>query len=255
MHVRVLGAHQLESKESRLTSLLVDGVLAIDAGSLSSTLTIPEQEEIGAVLITHHHFDHTRDLLTLGINTDSHTTDVYSTAEVLDSLSSNLVNGAIYPRFTDGSTSSPPSLRFNLLEPGELAQVCGYTVLPLPVPHGPPTIGYQVKDARGKAIFYTGDTGRGCSSVWSCISPDLLLIDVTLPNRLDEPARKSGHLTPLDLLDELQKFRSAKGYLPKVLATHLNPRYEEEIRVEVQEVAQRLDADVSLAYEGLEMEL
>ncbi|MFQ5934413.1 MAG: MBL fold metallo-hydrolase, partial [Dehalococcoidia bacterium] len=170
----MLGAHQLETRECRLTSFLVDGVLAIDAGSLSSSLTLSEQESLRAVLITHHHFDHVRDLMTLGINTDSHTTDVYSMPEVLDSLSSSLVNGAIYPNFTDGYESDPPSLKFSPLELGKSADVSGYTVLPLPVPHGPPTVGYLVRDTQGKSLFYTGDTGPGCSSAWPHIRPDLL---------------------------------------------------------------------------------
>ncbi len=255
MHVKVLGAHQLETRDTRLTSLLVDGVLAIDAGSLTSTLTMAEQEAIRAVLITHHHFDHTRDLLTLGINTDSSTTEVYSTAEILESLSANLVNGTIYPRFTDSYSSLPPSLRFNRLDPGEPARVQGYTVLPVPVPHGPPTVGYQVTDAQGKAIFYTGDTGPGCSSAWPHIRPDLLLIEVTLPNRLDESAGKTGHLTPRLLAEELRRFQTTKGYLPKVLGLHINPVHEEEIRSELEEVAKCLEANVALAHEGLEIEL
>ena len=245
----------METRTTRLTSLLVDGVLAIDAGSLTSTLTIEEQEAIQAVLITHHHFDHTRDLLTLGINTDSRTTDVYSIPEVLDSLSSNLVNGILYPKFTDSYSSNPPSLRFNRLDPHEPVEVHGYTVLPLPVPHGPPAVGYQVVDAQGKAIFFTGDTGPGCSSAWPHIRPDLLLIEVTLPNRLDEPAGETGHLTARLLMTELQSFRSSRGYLPKVLAVHINPVYEDEVRAELEEVAQRLEADITPAYEGLEVEL
>ena len=69
MRVRVLGAHQLETRDTRLTSFLVDGVLAVDAGSLTSGLTLEEQESVEAILITHQHFDHCRDLLTFGLNT------------------------------------------------------------------------------------------------------------------------------------------------------------------------------------------
>ena len=68
MHVRILGAHNIETASTRLTALLVDGRLALDAGALTSTLTLAEQDEIRAVLLTHHHFDHARDLVTLGMN-------------------------------------------------------------------------------------------------------------------------------------------------------------------------------------------
>ena len=69
MEIQILGAHQLESKGTRLTSLLIDGTLAIDAGGLTSALSLPEQEKIKTVLLTHHHFDHSRDLVTLAANT------------------------------------------------------------------------------------------------------------------------------------------------------------------------------------------
>ena len=69
MRVRVLGAHNLETGRARHTCFLIDGVLAIDAGSLVSSLSLVEQGEIRALLITHQHFDHARDIPTLGLTT------------------------------------------------------------------------------------------------------------------------------------------------------------------------------------------
>ena len=43
-------------------SILVDGKLAIDAGGLTTALTLEEQERIDAMIITHRHFDHIKDL-------------------------------------------------------------------------------------------------------------------------------------------------------------------------------------------------
>ena len=57
MKIQILGAHNIETRETRLTSLLVDGILALDAGSLSSGLSIEDQCEVKAVLLTHRHFD------------------------------------------------------------------------------------------------------------------------------------------------------------------------------------------------------
>ena len=255
MHVKILGAHQLETKDTRLTSFLIDGRLAIDAGSLTSTLTLEEQRAIKSILVTHHHYDHVRDLLTFGFNTESHTTGVYSIQHVLDSLSSNLVNGALYPDFTSNYRSQPPSLVFHRLTVGESTDVDGYQILPLSVPHGPPTVGYQIIDGDGGSLFYSGDTGPGCSSAWPHIRPNLLLIEVTLPNRLDEPAGQTGHLTSELLMKELQSFRNIKGYLPRVVAVHINPMYEKEIRYELDEVARLLDADLTPAHEGMEVTL
>ena len=43
MKIKVLGAHNTESLNTRYMSLLVDDILAIDAGCLTSTLTFEEQ--------------------------------------------------------------------------------------------------------------------------------------------------------------------------------------------------------------------
>ena len=255
MKVKVLGAHQLETRDSRLTSFLIDDVLVIDAGSLSSGLSLAEQKAVKAIIITHHHFDHCRDLLTFGLTNRGRTTDVYAAQDVLDSLSANLVNGAIYPNHTEASGPDPPSLRFICLAPSESDKVLDYSVLPLPVPHGPPAYGFQVTGPSGRRFFYTGDTGAGCSDIWVHIQPHLLFIQASYPNRLADDARGHGHLTPELLAGELRKFREQKGYLPAVRAVHINPIYESEIRKEIETVAVSLEVDLTVAHEGLELEV
>jgi len=43
MELTILGAHNCESDKMKLTSLLIDRVIAIDAGGLTSSLSIEEQ--------------------------------------------------------------------------------------------------------------------------------------------------------------------------------------------------------------------
>ena len=45
MNIRFLGAHNAESKNTRMASILIDDNLALDAGSLVSQLTFKEQEK------------------------------------------------------------------------------------------------------------------------------------------------------------------------------------------------------------------
>ena len=253
MKVRVLGAHQIETRHTRLTSFLVDGALAIDAGSLTSGLTLEEQDSVEAILITHHHFDHCRDLLTFGLNTRGHTTNVYACPEVLESLSANLVNGAIYPDHTR-SPAGRPSLRFNVFGPGEENRVGSYTALPMRVPHGPPTYGFQVTGPESRRFFYSGDTGPGFSEGW-IVSPDLAFIETSYPDRMEVDARARGHLTPSLLAADLEKIGRQHGQLPTVWAVHLNPRYEEEIKEDLEVACRELGIDIRVAYEGLELEV
>ena len=254
MRVRVLGAHQLETRDTRLTSFLIDGVLAVDAGSLTSGLTLEEQESVEAVLVTHHHFDHCRDLLTFGLNTHGSTTDVYACPEVLESLSTSLVNGAIYPDHTR-SPAECPSLRLNPLDPGKENPVGDYSLLPMRVPHGPPTYGFQVTGPKGSRFFYSGDTGPGFSEGWISVSPDLAFIETSYPDRMEADARSRGHLTPSLLAADLDTIRREYGGLPAVWAVHLNPRHEEEIKEDLAAASRELGIEIKAACEGLELEV
>ena len=68
MNIQILGAHNLESKDSRFVSLLIDDVLAIEAGALTSSLSFTAQQKLEAVLLTHQHYDHIRDIPALAMN-------------------------------------------------------------------------------------------------------------------------------------------------------------------------------------------
>ena len=67
MKVRVLGAHHLEIQPMRHPCFLLDGSVAIDAGSLMTSTSSKDQKNIQAILLTHRHLDHVRDLPTLGL--------------------------------------------------------------------------------------------------------------------------------------------------------------------------------------------
>ena len=55
------------------------------------------------------------------------------------------------------------------------------------------------------------------------------------------------------LKDELIGFRRVKGYFPHVILIHLFPKFEEEIKEEVNEVAKELKISIDIACEGKEV--
>jgi Cft2 family RNA processing exonuclease len=256
MKVQFLGTHNCESQETRLVSLLVDDVLALDAGGLTSGLSFSAQLKLKAILLTHEHYDHIRDIPTLAINLYLRraSINIYSLSPVADVLKTYLLNDKLYPNFLERPVSAP-TLRFTALEPLKPVQIEGYSVLAVPVRHSPFSVGYQITSPDGQVLFFTGDAGPGLAECWPQVSPQLLITEVTGSSRLDNPMRGSGHLTPNLLRHELVTFRELKGYLPQVVTVHMNPMLEEEIRPEIAALAKDLNCPITLGYEGMELRL
>jgi ribonuclease BN (tRNA processing enzyme) len=256
--IQILGAHLAEVKKARLTSLLVDGALVVDAGGLTSALSLPEQKKIKTVLLTHHHFDHTRDLVTLAANAGYYwrrQVAVYAPRYTLDIVTSCLLDGKLYTNFLEYPSEEKPTLILEAIEPYSRRTIAGYDVLAVPVKHSVPTVGYQITSSDGKSLFYTGDTTVGISDCWQHISPQLLITEVAGPNKYGDWLKKAGHLCAEFLKEELIQFRRLKRYLPRVIVIHIGNPYEQEIKEEVAQVARELEADISLGYEDMKVTL
>jgi ribonuclease BN (tRNA processing enzyme) len=252
MDIRILGAHSVESNETGFTSILFDGVLALEAGSLTSRLSLAEQSKLKAIILTHQHYDHIRDIAAIGMSFFhiGKTLDVYAPTPVHEVLYAHLINDVIFPDYTQ-KPSEKPSLRLHLLEPGKKKMIAGYEVLPVPVKHAVPAVGYQVTSPDGKKVFYTSDTGPGLADVWRQVSPDVLLIELTLLNAKESFALETGHMTPVLLQKELASFKSIKGYFPKVVLLHLDPFVETQLKTEIVPVEKALGIKLTFSYEGM----
>jgi ribonuclease BN (tRNA processing enzyme) len=256
MNIRFLGAHNYESESTRLTSLLIDDILAIDAGAITSSLSLEAQQKIKAILLTHQHYDHVRDIPALAMNLflGGARTTIYSIPAVYDIVTSHLMDNEIYPSFHQRPRRNP-TLRLNIIEPLKAELIEGYSVLAVPVSHSTPAVGYQLTSPDGKVVFHTGDTGPGLAGCWQHVSPQLLIIEVTASDRYKEEAAEAGHMSPSLLKEELISFREIKGYLPRVVAVHMNPALEKEIAAEVAAVERELDCSITMGYEGMELKL
>lgn len=235
MRIQVLGGYGGESLECRMTCLLVNGTIALDAGSLSQTLSVERQVEVRSILLSHSHMDHTNSLPFFIENVFGKTDDaidIYASGATIYAIRKYLFNNATWPDFTRLPNHLVPAVRFQELESEEPLVLGGARFTPIPVDHLVPTHGFLIEQD-GAAILWSSDTGP-TQRLWEIANrtPNLkaICIDTSFDNALQPIADVSFHLTPQTLEVELRKLQKK---VP-VLLHHLKPpciaRIQEEVR-------------------------
>ncbi len=242
MQLRVLGCHGGETPKHRTSSFLVGDGLAIDAGAITSMLSLDEQERIRSVLVSHPHMDHVRDLATLADNRcqqGGSTLDIVGVPATIDALRKHFFNDIIWPDFTRIDAKDGPTVRFVEVQPNEVTDVDGYEVTPIMVNHTVDTSAFIIRQ-NAASIVYGGDTGP-TDELWTRINAldDLqaLMIEVSFPNDEADLAHGSRHLTPETLASELGKLEQSEE-LP-ILLYHIKPTFEARVLRDLAQVRGR----------------
>jgi ribonuclease BN (tRNA processing enzyme) len=231
MRIKVLGCSGAELRGHHLPSFFLDDQILFDTGSVTNVLDEKSQLRIKGIFITHAHLDHIKGVPFLAdnimIGNRRHTVKVFGISSVIRVMRKNLLNSRVWPDFV-----SKGILKLIEVRTGQATRINGYTISPVRVKHSVPATGYLVEDKKGKRLFYTGDTGPMVET-WEEVGKErihCLIIEVTFPNRMEEMAIKTGHLTPRLLKKELLKI----GYYPeKICITHLKPQYFKIIETEL----------------------
>jgi cAMP phosphodiesterase len=238
LKIKVLGASGSEVPGHSCPAFLVDGKLLLDAGTVAVSLNIREEHSLQYILLTHAHFDHIKGipflLDNLVIRNTGNTITVLSGKDVLDDLRKNILNDRIWPDFSKLPTPEHPVLKYRAIRPNRPAEIDGYKVVMGKVHHGNvPAYGFIVEKNGKKAIAYTGDTGP-TDRFWETMAAynvKCLIVETSFPNRLEEMALATGHLTPSLLKKEIAKMPNP---LPKIYVMHLKPQHLSEIEVEIE---------------------
>lgn len=210
MKFRVLGCYGGNSPGLGMTSFLIDDTVALDAGWVSSALSLPEQERVKDIFISHPHLDHTCTLPFLIDNNfaaPGFALRIYALPEVIASMKSHLFNNHTWPDFTCLPNDLTPVLKLVPVHPEQPVEVNGLTVTAVKVSHNIPTAGYMVDDGKA-ALAYSSDTGP-TERFWKVVNrlPRLraVVTETSFPSEMGDLARVSGHLTPALLRGELAK--------------------------------------------------
>lgn len=234
MKIQVLGGFGGESIDCRMTCLLINDHVALDAGSLSQALAVDEQVKVKSIVLSHSHMDHVNSLPffienVFGRGEDA--IDIHASAATVYAIRKYLFNNATWPDFTRLPNHLLPAMRFHELTDELEIPIDGVTFLPVPVDHVIPTHGYLIQQG-GASVLWSSDTGP-THRLWEIAnatpSVKAICIEVSFDNALQNIADVSLHLTPATLELELRKLERR---VP-ILLHHLKPPCIAKIRAEV----------------------
>ena len=236
MKVRVLGCSGAIAKGCRTTSFLIDSDLLVDAGTGVGDLSLDEMRGIDHLLLTHSHLDH---VLALPLMVDSIAAQrskpllVHALPQTIAALKQHIFNDTIWPDFTRIPTPEAPFLRFSEIAVGQVLEIGGKVVEVLSAVHTVPAVGYAISAGSGGWVF-TGDTERN-PALWARLNQlnvSMLVIETAFSNREQDLARRSLHLSPMVLADELDNIARGQNY--PIYITHTKPAETDLIMAEIQ---------------------
>ncbi|MEK6726504.1 MAG: 3',5'-cyclic-nucleotide phosphodiesterase [Deltaproteobacteria bacterium] len=238
MKMKVLGCYGAELPGFKTMGLLLNDTLLVDAGSVTSSLSIEEQERISNILVTHSHLDHIKDILFLADNLagrKKNHINIIATDEIISIIQGTFLNNMVWPDFTLIPTTSDPIIRLKKIKTEEKFQVDYLTVKAVDVEHTVKSVGYFISDGNG-TIIISGDTGP-TDRIWQIANEKkdmkAVFIETSFPNKLERLAEISKHLTPHLLKEELKKLKRTD--IP-VYIVHMKPQYIDILKKEITEI-------------------
>jgi ribonuclease BN (tRNA processing enzyme) len=216
-----------------MTTLLLDGETALDAGALTEALPLPAQRRLRRIVLTHAHLDHIASLpfLVENLYGRERPLELVAPPPVLATLSRHIFNDATWPDFSRLPSRARPTIVYRPVAAGRTFQAGGVRFTPIPVDHIVPAYGYLVSKP-GRSVLLSGDT-MPTRRLWAhaARARDLkaIFLEVSFSDSQSAVARVSCHLTPRLLPGELAK---APPRVP-VFLYHMKPPSLPRIRREV----------------------
>jgi mRNA degradation ribonuclease J1/J2 len=142
MEVRMLGCGGGTGGRQYVSTYLINGTVAIDAGSLGLHGSPEQQATVGHVFLTHAHADHIASLPFFLENVWCATPGcpvVYGSAQTLSAIRRSIFNDEVWPDLVTLSERMHPFVCLRTLQPEAPVEVAGLVVTPVVVHHSIPT--------------------------------------------------------------------------------------------------------------------
>jgi len=250
MKVKILGCSGSETIGHMPPGFLVNDRVMLDAGTISAALGIEGQSRITDIFISHTHLDHIKGILFLAdniIGRIKRPVNIRAIPTVIDAIKKHLMNGLIWPDFTKIPTPKHPVLVYKPFPTRKSIVVAGLKVKAIPMNHSVPAVGFLVSDGRSSFI-YSADTGPN-EGLWveagKAKNLKGIIVDTSFPNNMDFVAGASGHFTPAQLHEDLNKAK-VRNSVP-IYIYHIKPVHKKRVIKELKALGRK---NVKVLQEG-----
>ena len=231
-YIKILGASGSKAKDLNTTSFQIYKDIVIDAGNVLNALG-DEAKDINHIFLTHSHADHITDLPFI-IETFFESREIpltiYALEETIEVLKKHSFNDVIWPDFTKIKLLRKDafSLILKPIKLDEIIKIHNYSIKAIKANHISGACGFVIKKNH-QGFVISGDTHIN-PHIWEEINNDeeirSLIIECSYPDKLQELAKLTKHLTPELIANELEKL-TRKNL--SVFYYHLKPSYNKEL--------------------------
>lgn len=238
-YIKILGASGSKSKNLGTTSFQISKDILIDAGNVINTLG-EQSAYINHIFLTHSHSDHITDLPFIIEGFFEKRVEpliIYASKETINSLKKHTFNNEIWPDFSQINliNSDKKSLVFQEIEIEEEITINNYKIKVIEAIHIKGSFGFVITKDFKESYIISGDTylnDKLIEEINSNPSIRLLIIECSFPNRLDQLAFDSKHLTPKLLSSKIEKIKRKDI---QIFIYHIKHIYLEEMEKEIKE--------------------
>ena len=253
MKIKILGCSGGRSIDSDPTCFLIDDRILIDAGAATNKLEDKDLKKLEHLIITHSHFDHIADLPFLmeklfWIKNETFT--MHCSEESWDAIISNILNNSVWPNLIDIAKTKNKIFQWSRISNLSAINILNYTVTPIRVNHIVATDGLIIDDG-SSSIAFTADTYK-TDQFWEICNKQTnlkaIIADVSFPNKMDETAEITKHLTPKLFYEETIKLDrdDLRFYI-----SHIKPLFKDEVVKDLAELP--IQKSMEILQEGMEL--